>query len=107
MAAIVSYQRGETVPIWRNVKNSSGTLVTPDQGCDVTLKDPDGTLAVAIDTTDIDDVAMSAVSTGLYVYYFRTLTTDKKGEWNWSAKATHGSGDAAKYDIRTGAFNLT
>ena len=105
--AIVTYQKGETIPIWRNVKNSSGTLTTPDQGCTITLTDPDGNAAIAIDTTAITNAAMSFVSTGLYVYYFRSLTTDKKGEWNWSAKATHGTGDAAKYDIRKGAFNLT
>jgi len=107
MALIKTYQRGETIPIWRTVLDSDDVLTTPDQGCTLTLADPDDNAAVAIDTTDITDAAMTEHSTGTFVYYFRTLTTDKKGIWNFASKATNGTGVNAKYDIRKGAFNLT
>ena len=107
MALIKTHQRGETIPIWRTVKDSDGTLTTPDAGCTITLTDPDGTAAVSIATTAITDAAMTATATGVYVYYFRSLVTDKKGIWNYSCKATDGTGVLAKYDIRKGSFNLT
>jgi len=107
MALIKTYQRGETIPIWRTVKDDDGVLTTPDQGCELTLADPNDDAAVAIDTTDITATAMTEHSTGTFVYYFRSLVTDKKGIWNYSCKATNGTGVNAKYDIRKGAFNLT
>lgn len=107
MTHILTFQRGETIPIYRNVKNSAGTPVTPGQGCTLTLRDPDGTLAVAIDDSNIEDKAMVFESQGIYYYHFRSLATDKKGEWNWSAKATDGTDDDAIFDIKKGSFNLT
>jgi hypothetical protein len=107
LALIRTHQRGETIPIWRTVKNSSSTLVNPDQGCTITLTDPDGNAAVAVDSSDITDAAMTNSSTGTYVYYYRSATTDKKGQWNYSCKATDGTGNDAKFDIKKGAFNLT
>lgn len=66
------FQRGETVPCWAENKNWAGVLTNPTAGIKITLFDPDGVLAKAVDATDIDDTAMAISVQGKYVFYYNS-----------------------------------
>ena len=67
------FQRGETVPIWAETKNTAGEFFNPTPaGIKVTLKDPDGAIAKDVDESDIDDKAMAQAATGKFVFYYNS-----------------------------------
>jgi len=71
------YQRGETVPCWAENRNWAGVYTNPDGGIKITLRDPDGAIAIDVDESDIDDTAMTESETGKYVFYYasKAVTT--------------------------------
>lgn len=73
------WQKGETVGIWAEVRNSAG-LYNPTGGVKITLKDPDGAIAKDAEGADITDKAMGKATPpedGIYVYCYdsRAVTT--------------------------------
>lgn len=96
------WQKGETVPIWAEVKlASTGALYDPDQGVKVWLYDEDSTL-VSVEA----GWSMTKDSTGMYVYYWNTDTDDKSGWYRAKSKAQDGTGAEAKVTIENGTFLL-
>jgi len=91
------WQRGETVPIWAEVRlTSTGALYDPEDGVTVTLYKPDGSKV-------LDAEPMTKESTGLYVYYWNSKDTDTVGWYPVTVKVI----DGLKITIEHGGFELT
>lgn len=99
MARVRRFQRGETVPVWADIKTWAGVYSSPDQGVKVTITDPDGTVQV-------DAVAMTEDATGKFVYYHLSTTADTVGWWRVRCKAQDGLLVDAKYIVADGGFYL-
>ena len=96
------WQKGETVPIWAEVKlTSTGALYDPDQGVKLYLYDPDGTVL-----SGVNGVSMTKDSLGMYVYYHNTSDSDDSGWYRAKGKAQDGTGENIKVTIENGGFNL-
>lgn len=93
------FQRGETVPIWAEIKTWAGVYESPDQGVTITITDPDETVQVTA-----QDMAES--SEGIFVYYFTPEATDPLGWWRVRCKGLDGIAEGAKYVIADGGFYL-
>lgn len=96
------WQRGETVPIWAEVKlASTGALYDPthDPAVVLWLYDEDG-------TTVLDEVTMEKDDTGMYVYYWNSPVDAALGKYRPKSKAQDGSGDSAKITIENYSFVL-
>lgn len=96
--SIQTFKRGATVPIWAEVKDWDGNLVSPDQGLKLTVTDPKGTVKV-------DAQAMTESATGKFVYHYNSQAADEQGWWPCSAKSQDGTAPAM-YTITTGSFLL-
>lgn len=96
---INTFTAGETVGIWCFIKDWEGTYTTPDNGVKVTLTNPGGTVKV-------NNLAMTVSEAGKLVYYYNSASDDVKGWWHYSCKSMDGTGDAAKYVITEGSFEL-
>lgn len=94
------FQRGETIPIWCEIKTWAGVLTSPDQGVKITITDSDGTIQIAATTSMTED------SAGKFVYYFLPELTDPIGWWRVRCKAQDGLAAEAKYTISDGGFYL-
>ena len=96
------WQRGETVPIWAEVKLvSTGALYSPDQGVLIYIYDPDGTVLPGV-----NGEAMTEDGIGMYVYYHNTADDDDTGWYRAKGKAQDGTGGTAKVTIENSGFNL-
>ena len=93
------FQKGETVPIWADVRNWSDVLVDPSEGVTITLTSPTG-------VTIRDGVAMTKSEIGKYVTYYNTTTDSPSGWWKAKTIAQDGTGESAKYTITLGGFSL-
>ena len=109
------YQKGETIPIWAEVRNLAGVLYNPTVGVKITIKKPDGTAAKDAEDADITDKAMGKETTprdGIYVYYYDSRAKgdppvdDPSGWWPYFCKAIDGAGEA-RITITHGSFKLT
>jgi len=107
MSRIDVFQRGESVPIWVLVRTNAGVYVDPTQGVDVTLSEPDGTIAQDGDSADIEDTAMTRSEEGKYVYYYNSADDDPTKKWNYKCIAIDGEGDGERKTITHGGFRLT
>lgn len=100
MAIRRDWQRGETVPIWAEVRlETTGALYNPDQGVVLTVTDPSGTAVITAQ-------AMTLYSTGIYVYYWNSEATSVVGWYRAKGTAQDGTGATAKVTIENGGFNL-
>lgn len=96
------WQRGETVPIWAEVRlESTGALNSPSEGLLLYLFDPDGKVLATVDGEDMDED-----STGMYVYYWASPVDADVGWYRTDVKAQDGVGASAKITIEHGGFNL-
>jgi uncharacterized protein YfaS (alpha-2-macroglobulin family) len=91
-----SYQRGETVESYAEVKSQAGAYITPTS-IKVTITDPNGTVQV-------DGVAMTESATGKYVHYYTLSSSATLGCWTGKVVETDGSGDSAKVTVVTEQF---
>ena len=98
------FQRGETVPIWAEIKTWAGVYDSPDQGVKITITDPDGT--VQVPEPPAVTQAMTESSTGIFVYYFKPEDTDPLGWWQVRCLGQDGLLTEAKYVIADGGFKL-
>lgn len=99
MTRVRNFQRGETVPIWVDIKTWAGVYSSPDQGVKVTITDPDGIVQA-------NAQAMTESETGKFVYYFKPEDTDPLGWWRIRCLAQDGLLTEAKYIIADGGFIL-
>lgn len=96
------WQRGETVPIWAEVKLvSTGALHSPSEGVVLYVYDPDGAVL-----STINGEAMDEDSTGMYVFYWNSPADADVGWHRARGKAQDGTGATAKITIENGGFNL-
>jgi hypothetical protein len=93
------YRHLDTVCIFCETKDWQGNLINPTGGVVVNIFDPDGNQVG-------DENIMTNLSTGKYVYYYNSLSTDKVGWWHYICKARDGSGELAKTAIIDGSFQL-
>ncbi len=108
------WQKGETIPIWAEVRNSAG-LYNPTGGVKITIKKPDGTAAKDAEGADITDKAMGKTTPpedGKYVYYYDSRAKgeppvdDPSGWWHYFCEAIDGAGEA-RITITYGSFRIT
>lgn len=92
------FQRGETVPIYSDVKDWDGNYITPTS-IKITIYKPDETKAV-------DGIAMTEIVKGQYVHYYNTETTNPVGWYRTQVVEVDGTGDTAKTTIKLGGFEL-
>lgn len=104
MTFVRRFQRGETIPIWCEVKTWAGVYESPDQGVKVTVTDPEG--IVQIPEPPAVSQAMTEDSAGKFVYYFTPDATDPLGWWRVRCKGQDGLAGLAKYTIADGGFYL-
>ena len=81
---MASYQRGETVILSCEVKDSNGNYADPATSMTVTVKDPNGTVVV-------NEAPMTRDSLGKYHYDYTSPTTTPLGTYQVRFKATDGS----------------
>ena len=94
------WHRGETVPVWAEVKlESTGALHDPDQGVLITAINSAGTKV-------LDAQAMTKSEVGKYVYYWNSPVDAILGWYRCSGKAQDGAGSTAKITIEHGGFAL-
>lgn len=98
------FQRGETIPIWAEIKTWAGVPSSPDQGVKITITDPDGVVQVPVPPAETQ--AMTESEEGIFVYYFTPEATDPLGWWKVTAKGQDGLLEEAKYIIAHGGFYL-
>jgi len=97
--SIEVYEAGATVEIWFHVKDWEGDAVTPDQGTTITITDPGGTVKVNAQN-------MTAESQGELVYRYNLASNAKVRAWRYQCKGQDGTGDDARYTIKSGAFRV-
>lgn len=93
-----TFQRGETVPLWAEVKDQSGNYVDPTS-VKLTLVKPDGT-----DVFANQDMVKSV--TGKFVYFWNSTSDSDVGWYTAKGKTTDGTGEEAKVTIENGGFTL-
>jgi uncharacterized protein YfaS (alpha-2-macroglobulin family) len=81
---IPSYKKGETVTVNYTVRDTSGVLADPSNGCTCKITNPKGSVQV-------NDLAMTKDSTGVYVFRYTPTSSNVTGLWWVKATATHGS----------------
>jgi len=93
------WQRGETVPIWAEVKlTSNGALYDPEAIILYLYDEADATI--------VDGEAMVYDSQGMYVYYHQTAIDAILGWYRAKGKVTDGSGETLRVTLENGGFNL-
>jgi len=109
------FQRGDTVPIWAENRTNAGVLANPSAGIIVTLKKPDGTIAIEPDVaeTKIQDLAMTLPDVdGKYVYHFDSrakgtpAVDEPTGWWHYFCTAIDGTDPDERVRISHGSFKL-
>ena len=95
------FQRPETVPIYSDVKDWSTPqqLVDPTTSINIVIYNPDGSAKQT-------SIAMSKLSTGHYVHYHLTQSTDQTGWYRVIVTAQDGSGGGARVTVQNGGFYL-
>jgi len=97
-----TFQRGETVPIWAEVRDvDTDALTDASEGAKIVITDPDGTIQVG----DPTPVAMDNPDTGKYVYYYTPGAAAVLGWWQTKVKTQDETVDP-KYVIEKGGFRL-
>lgn len=101
------FERLDTVPCFCWVRNWNDEFIDPSEGVLFSLWHPDGTIAKDHNEEDIDEVSMTKLETGKYVYYHNTDMDDKTGWWKYRGRPVDGSGDTVRSTAQRGSFNLT
>jgi len=99
------FQRGDTVPVWGEVRNAAGGFMDPSAGVTlIFLKNPKRVVKA-------EDEAMAKHATepetGKYVYYYASQEDDEPGWWHYCCQSVDGSGAGAKKNTQYGSFKLT
>ena len=92
------FQRGESVPVWGEVKDWAGTYIDP-VSVKVTITKPDGTASVTAQS-------MTRSETGRYVYYYDSDAADLLGWWRTMIETVDGSSPNERHTITHGGFEL-
>ena len=99
-----TFQRGETVPCWAEVRDvDTDALTNASEGAKITITDPDGTEQVPVAPAVTQ--AMENPDTGKYVYYYTPGATAVLGWWQTKVKTQDETVDP-KYVIEKGGFRL-
>ena len=78
------YTIGETVYVWKTVRERGGQKADPSVSIKVTIDDPDGAVKV-------NDAAMTKDAVGEYYYPYTLTAGDVVGLWNTEAIIKNGS----------------
>jgi uncharacterized protein YfaS (alpha-2-macroglobulin family) len=98
MEVIVKYLAKSTIWVRAFVYDKDGALVAPTTSIKLTLVDPAGEVKV-------NALAMTpSGETGIYDYYYTTLSDCAEGWWNGEVWTIDGSGDSAK--TSSGEFSV-
>jgi len=94
------WQRGDTVPIWAEIRDpDTNDLTDPSEDVKLSLTDPSGTVKV-------DNQTMTKSAVGKYVYYWTSSASDAIGWYKAKVTVQDGTGAGAKYVIEYGGFIL-
>jgi hypothetical protein len=89
------FQRGETVPIWVEIKTWLGAYFDPASDIKLTITNP-------LNVDKVTAVAMTRSDTGKYTYDYQSIAGDEAGWWKVKALAQDGTSITIEY----GGFNL-
>jgi uncharacterized protein YfaS (alpha-2-macroglobulin family) len=94
MEVIVKFLAKSTIWVRAFVYDKDGALVDPTTSIKLTLADPDGTVKVnALNMTPSEG---EGEETGIYDYYYTTLSDCVEGWWSGEVWVVDGSGDGIK-----------
>ena len=94
-----TYQQGESIGIWAYIRDWDKVYTNPDNGVKLTLTDPLGVVKV-------NNLAMTAISTGKFMYHYNIPSDAAIGWWTYSCKSQDGTGTDAFYTIDNGGFQV-
>ena len=98
---VIEFLSSATVRVIAYVYDNNDALVDPT-GVTIDIYDPEG-------TKQVDDVAMSSVSTGIYDYYYHKGVGEaamSTGRWRGTVKPVDGSGVDATYSPQSFSFKV-
>lgn len=96
--AFITKTRGSTIKVIVTVKDSSGSLYSPDTSTQITIKDPDGSNVVT-------SQAMTEDSTGNFSYLYQSSGSATAGWYKVIITSVDGSYSVVNQDLM--AFKLT
>ncbi len=94
---ITEFLQGSTVRIRVYVYDDDGDLVDPTTSVTVDIWDSAG-------TKQVDGVAMTKVSTGIYEYYYNTSSSSETGSWRgiiWTVDGTYTSEGSFGFKVKS------
>ncbi len=93
---ITEFLRLSTVRVRALIYDDDGDLVDPTTSTTIDIYDSAG-------TKQVDGVAMTKVSTGIYEYYYQTLAASVAGSWRgvvWATDGTYVSEGSFGFKVR-------
>jgi len=98
-----AFQVPETVPIWIEVKNTSGDLTDPESAS-IVIYDPDG--SIVMDGESESRAMAGSGTTGYMVYYFESTGITDFGWYRVIATILDGTGETERTTVENGGFTL-
>ena len=101
MDVITKFISKSTVLVRAYVYDEDDALTDPTTSITVTIVDPAG-------TTKVDNAAMTkhGTDTGVYDYFYNTVTDSVEGWWNGEVTTIDGTGETAKTNIVPFSFEV-